>query len=163
MNPGIQFHEQILQRTTLEPNQWTGGAEINGPGDELLPGIRSCALKSITAKRLDENFWMHETGAGKVYFGSFFDYPSDFALVARITDLLKTIGENVRAASPFQVETSSPYMHYSVWEHHGKKKMYVVDADWRKLKGGLGTALTVRDGNRVQRINVKPGELVVVT
>lgn len=139
------------------------GAEIDGPGNELLPGIRSCALKSITARRLDENFWMHETGAGKVYFGNFFDYPSDFALVARITDLLKTIGENVRSASPLQVETSSPYIHYSVWDHQGKKKVYAVDADWRKMKGSHVTALTVRDGDRARRVNIEPGKLTVVT
>jgi hypothetical protein len=136
------------------------GAEMDGPGSELLPGIRSCALKLITAKPIDEHFWLHETGAGKVYFGNFFDYPSDFALVARITDLLKAIGEQVRAADSFQVESPSPYIHYNVWEHQGKKKIYAVDADWRKTEGT--SRLTVRDGERVRTIFVAAGKFTSV-
>jgi hypothetical protein len=133
------------------------GAEIDGPGSDVLLGIRSCALKSITAKQLDENFWIHELGAGKVYFGNFFDYPSDFALVDRITDLLKFIGRNVHSASSFQVETSSPYIHYSVWEHQGKKKIYVVDADWRKTEGE--SYLTVKNEEIVQSITIKADKM----
>jgi hypothetical protein len=133
------------------------GADIDGPGNELLQGIRSCTMKSITAKRLDENFWIHEAGAGKVYFGNFYDYPSDFSLVDRITDLLKGIGENVRAASPFQMETSSPYIHYSVWDHRGKKKVYAMDADWRKTEGE--SLLNVKDGGLVRTVTVKAGKI----
>ncbi len=132
------------------------GAEIDGPGEQRLSGIRSCTLKSVTAKRIDEDFLLHEMGAGKVYFGNFFDYPSDFALIARITDLLKTIGENVRAAGPFQVETSSPYIHYSVWDHQGKKKLYAVNADWRKTEGT--SLLTVRDGGLARTVTVEAGK-----
>jgi hypothetical protein len=139
------------------------GVEIDGPGNELLPGIRSCALKSITAKQLDGNFWLNETGAGKVYFGNFFDYPSDFTLIARITDLLKTIGEKVRTAGSLQVKTSSPFIHYSVWEHLGETKVYAVDADWRKLPGGPAAMLTVREGDGVRQVHVESGKLTVVT
>jgi hypothetical protein len=137
------------------------GMEIDGPGKELLPGIRDCALKSVAAKQLDENFWLNETGSGKVYFGNFFDYPSDFSLIARITDLLKTIGEKVGTTGSFQVETTSPYIHYSVWEHGGEKKVYAVDADWRKLPGEPPVTLTVREGERERQIHVNPGKLTV--
>ncbi|MFA6176137.1 MAG: hypothetical protein WC765_06135 [Phycisphaerae bacterium] len=136
------------------------GAEIEGPGAELLPGIRACALKPIAARQLDENFWIHESGPGKVYFGNFFDYPSDYALIDRITGLLKTIGENIRTASPFQVETPSPYIHYSVWEHQGKKKVYAMDADWRKTEGE--SLVTVRDGELVRTVTVEAGKITAV-
>ena len=111
----------------------------------------------MTAKRIDEDFLLHETGAGKVYFGNFFDYPSDFSLVDRITDLLKIIGENVRATGPFQVETSSPYIHYSVWDNQGKKKVYAMDADWRKTEGE--SLLTVKDGGLVRTVTVEAGKI----
>ncbi len=136
------------------------GTEIDRPGKELLPGIRSCSLKSTTAQRLDENFWLHELGAGKVYFGDFFDYPSDFALISRITDLLKKIGENVRTVNSFQIETSSPYIHYNVWEHNGKKKIYAVDSDWRKTNGE--SFLTVKDGNLTQTVTIEAGKITAV-
>jgi len=135
------------------------GAEIDGPGNELLPGIRACALKPTAARQLDMNFWAHECGAGKVYFGNFFDYPTDYPLVDRITGLLKTIGENVRTASPFQVETSSPYIHYSIWENQGKKKVYAMDADWRKTDGS--SHLTVSAGEAVRKIAVEPGKITI--
>ncbi len=137
------------------------GAEIEGPGEQRLPGIRSCSLQSVTATRIDENFLLHETGAGKVYFGDFFDYPTDFSLVDRITELLTVIGEKVRAASPLQVETQSPYIHYSVWEHQGKKKLYAVDADWRKTEGE--SLLTVKDGERVRTFTVVAGKMTTTS
>ena len=136
------------------------GAEIEGPGCEVLPGIRSCTLKSITARRINENFWVHEFGAGKVYFGNFFDYPSDFTLVDRITELLKSIGGNVRVAGKFKVETSSTYIHYSVWEHQGKMKMYAVDTDWRKTE--VESLLTVKNGEITWTITIEAGKMTAV-
>lgn len=139
------------------------GAEIAGPGQEIRPGIRACALKHTTAKRIDEYFLLHETGAGKVYFGDFFDYPSDFDLVARIADLLRTIGQGVHATNQLQVETAAPYLHYTIWDNGQEKKIYAMDTDWRKKEGDPGTAMTVRYGAWVQHVNVSPCELKVVT
>jgi len=138
------------------------GAEIAGPGMELLPGIRACALTPTTARQLDEHFWLNEVGGGKAYFGNFYDYPADFSLVDKITELLETIGENVRTATVFQIETSSPYIHYSVWEHEGKKTIYAVDADWRKSPEKPSSSLTVREGEDVRQIVVESEKLTVV-
>ncbi|MEI8037045.1 MAG: hypothetical protein WCJ14_01530 [Verrucomicrobiota bacterium] len=135
------------------------GMSITGPGDAVLPGFRSCALNPTTARQLDDHFWMNASGAGTVYFGNFFDYPADFSLIARITNLLRTIGRKVGEASTFQVETSSPYIHYSVWEHQGRMKVYAVDADWRTTEGV--SLLTVRAGNLVQTLTVDAGRMTV--
>jgi len=138
------------------------GADIAGPGDEWLPGIRRCALKPGAAKPFGEHFWVHKLGAGKVYFGDFFDYPTDFSLISRIEELLKTIGEDVRASSPFQVRASSPYVHYSVWEHRGKKKLYAIDAEWSRVDGAPKPSLTIQDGNRVVEVDVDGDRLTTV-
>ncbi|MEI6071967.1 MAG: hypothetical protein WCS31_09250 [Verrucomicrobiae bacterium] len=136
------------------------GAEIEGPGSELFPGIRACALKPSAARQLDENFWLNEIGAGKVYFGNFYDYPSDYALIDEITELLRTIGETVRTATPFQVATSSPYVHYSVWENLGKKKIYAMDADWKNSGGE--SAITVRNGENVRTFTIESGKMLAI-
>lgn len=137
------------------------GANITGPGDELVAGIRACALEPTTARPIDEHFWLNELGAGKVYFGNFYDYPADFALIQKIKNLLGAIGEDVRQCGSLQIETSSPYVHYSVWEHEGKRKIYAVDAEWRKQQGSPAATLTIREGEHTTILQIEPGTLTV--
>lgn len=138
------------------------GAEIACPGEELLPGIRACVLKPTTATRLSEHFWVNDLGAGRVYFGNFYDYPSDFSLVAKITELLKGIGASVHAESSLQIKTSSPYVHYSVWEHEGRKKIYAVDAEWSKAEGAPEASLMIRERGQTVCVNVERGRITVI-
>ncbi len=139
------------------------GAEISGPDREIVSGIRSCALKSVTASRIDEHFLLHQHGGGKVYFGNFFDYPADPVLIERIIDLLRIVGKDTCAASQLKITTGSPYIHYNLWNDQGNIKIYALDADWRKTRGDPGTVLTVKNGNKTRRLEIEPGQLSVAT
>lgn len=139
------------------------GLEIEGPGFEVLPGIRACALNPKSATRIGEHFWVNTVGKGKVYFGNFYDYPSDFALIAQIKALLSSIGEDVRQAESLQIKTSSPYVHYTIWEHEGRRKIYAVDADWRHDPEKSAAALTLTEGGRSETIPLERNVLTVVT
>lgn len=139
------------------------GADIAGPGAEVLRNIRSCSLVPTSAVRLDEHFWVNEVGSGRVYFGDFYDYPTDFSLIDRIKDLLRKLGGEAQKAAPWQIEISSPYVHYSLWQNEGEVKVYATNADWREISQSSEARISLRQGDRVEEASLTCGALTVLT
>lgn len=138
------------------------GLDILGPGENIADKVRRCRLLHSTAKRIDEHFWRNEVEAGQVYFGDFFDYPSDFGLIAKIKDLLHRLGVDQKKMDPLQIETSLPYVNYSLWEHQGKIKVYATNSDWRISSRGSATTISLQDGDFTKTFFLSWDSLTVV-
>lgn len=139
------------------------GLDISGPGPALSESTRSCQLTPFSAVPLEDHFWINPLGLGKVYFGNFFDYPTEFSLISRIQSLLASLAAENARSRPVRVSASSPFIHYTIWKQGDRRTLYALDAEWSRPPGGNPRTLSIQNGSTTQTLPLQPEELTVLS